>query len=330
MENFNEDLLSANDLSAFECFSVTENRDRVLKKVEQLGDEELSLAYKAFFNDENEDLKESLKQLYQKDEQLKLVQESLKLGDSVWIKRLVKNKSRAINWYVEKLIAEMLDEEIISLLLNRQLGWSAQAIIAEQNNDSWTLSLIEHQRGLSFFVKEYVIDNSTDKCVLTLINRKNYVSPDIQVSIVKKRNNECIKTLLKRHKQLPSEVLVEIIKLGDKELMTCLTSRTDLDDKALKLFIKNADFDTIEKYLKYHHNNLPAFIQRDLILTGNPKLISYVAKQTYRIPDFRVLIIKSLDISLIKEFVLKIKKLSWDEIDIIKSIGTKEMLGLIN
>ena len=56
MENFNEDLLNACDISAFECFSVTETRDRVLKEVESLGDEELSLAYKAFFTEEKEDL----------------------------------------------------------------------------------------------------------------------------------------------------------------------------------------------------------------------------------------------------------------------------------
>ena len=70
MEKINEDLLNAHDISAFECFSVTGNRDHVLKEVDLLGDEELYLAYKAFFNEEKDKSDLTLKLLYEKDEQL--------------------------------------------------------------------------------------------------------------------------------------------------------------------------------------------------------------------------------------------------------------------
>lgn len=329
MEKINEDLLNANDISAFECFSVTGNRDHVLKEVDLLGDEELSLAYKAFFNEEKDKSDLTLKLLYEKDEQLALVQKSLKLENFSFIKRLIKNKKRSINWYVEKLIAETLDPEIISLLLKRQLGWSAQAIIAEQNNDNWTLSLVKNQKNLSHFVRAYVVDNATDMCVLGLINRA-YVSPDTYVSIAQKRNKKCIKSMLDKHKHLPCEVFAEIIKSGDNELLRSLVTRTDLNDEVMALFIKNVDTEIVEELLNHHHHKLPPSIQKELISLGNPKFISLVAKQTYRIPDFRILIIKSLNMALITEFVVKLKKLSWEEKDIIKSIGTKEMIGLLN
>lgn len=442
MENFNEDLLNACDISAFECFSVTETRDRVLKEVESLGDEELSLAYKAFFTEEKEDLSQVLEQLYKENDQLALVRKSLKFENFEWIKRLIKNKRRAINWYVEKIIAETLDPEIISLLLNRQIGWSAQAVIVEQDNSDWTYKLLKKQRDLSYLVQEYVINNANDDCVFELIC-KDYLAPGIQVSIARKRSINCIKALLSKHADLPQKALISIVELGNKDLTKSLIYRSDLTDEFLIFFAKNADEDVLLEFLKHKRNklgtfsslikeiiinrsndacvieliknnhlayeaqlsivekcskdcikallnhqtihkdvfveifksgdrdlikllasrdnltddvidrhiasfvknanendveeflghgrkNLGALTQREIIRSGNPKFIYYVEKQKYRIPDFRSLIIKSLDVTLIKKFVVNIKKLSGEEIDIIKSIGTQEMISLIN
>ena len=306
MKDFDENLLSANDLSAFECFSITGNRDHVLKEVNRLGDNELSKAYEDFFKEEENDLEDALEEMYQKDDQLMLVQKSLKLGNFAWIKLLLKDKKRAISWYVEKLIAETLDNEIIKLLLKRpEIGWSAQAIIVEQNNEDWIMSLVKKQTGLSPFVKEYIINNASDACVIELIKR-SFLSPDIEVAITRKRNTNCIKTLLNKHKHLPNEVFIEIIKSGNDELIECLASRNDIEDDVISYFVRNSfgHESVIDKILSKHYRTLSALTQREIILSENPKFIKHVAKLTYRIPDFRKMIIKSLNLSLIKECVL--------------------------
>ena len=136
------------------------------------------------------------------------------------------------------------------------------------------------------------------------------------------------------HQTIHKDVFVEIFKSGDRDLIKLLASRDNLTDdvidRHIASFVKNANENDVEEFLGHGRKNLGALTQREIIRSGNPKFIYYVEKQKYRIPDFRSLIIKSLDVTLIKKFVVNIKKLSGEEIDIIKSIGTQEMISLIN
>ena len=236
MENFNESILCQNGIGILDYLSDGRHQEELMKEVSRLGDSELSGLYEKLFQGDAKEVsgKKILRKLFNENEQIKLIKESILQNEFCYVKKLLKKKD--VYWFAEKMIAQTNNKELIEILLSRRgLGWAAQNVIVEYGNPKWNVALIEKQSDLSAYAKNYIIVNGDDDCV-NLLAEKAYLSFSEKEDIVKAKRFSAIKVLISKSKEhLPKEILLKNIKISDG-LMAFMVKNTQ-DVKFAKFII---------------------------------------------------------------------------------------------
>ena len=198
LKNFDESLLSENGINVLDYLSDGSHQENFLEEVGRFGDQELSNAYKSLFDGDAKVIEKEndFKTLLDNNEHVKLVKECISKNKFSWLEKLLKKKE--IDWFAEKMIAEIGNPKLIAQLISRKhLGWSAQNVIAEFNNDDWTAQIIKKQQDLSPYFKSYVITHCNDD-ILTEMVKKAFLSFDELELIVEKKRYFGIKEIVEK------------------------------------------------------------------------------------------------------------------------------------
>ena len=241
MENFNESILCQNGIGILDYLSDGRHQEELMKEVSRLGDSELSGLYEKLFQGDAKEVsgKKILRKLFNENEQIKLIKESILQNEFCYVKKLLKKKD--VYWFAEKMIAQTNNKELIEILLSRRgLGWAAQNVIVEYGNPKWNVALIEKQSDLSAYAKNYIIVNGDDDCV-NLLASKAYLSFSEKEDIVKAKRFSAIKVLISKSKEhLPKEILLKIFLLDNEEMTNFLLKNIKISDGLMAFMVENA------------------------------------------------------------------------------------------
>ena len=248
MENFNESILSQYGIGVLDYLSDGRHQKELMKEVSRLGDSELSGLYEKLFQGDAKEVsgKKILRKLFDENEQIKLIKESILQNEFCYVKKLLKKKD--VYWFAEKMIAQTNNKELIEILLSRRgLGWAAQNVIVEYGNPKWNVALIEKQSDLSAYAKNYIIVNGDDDCV-NLLAEKAYLSFSEKEDIVKRFS--AIKVLISKSKEhLPKEILLEIFLLDNEEMTDFLLKNIKISDGLMAFMVKNTQDVKFAKFI---------------------------------------------------------------------------------
>ena len=328
MENFDESILFQNGVDVLGYLSDQKHQEDLMHEVERFGDKELTNRYRKLFNgDANETSGVNvLKKLFNENEQIKLVKESIAQNNFYYVEKLLKKKD--VYWFVEKLIAETQNNKLINLLLSRRIGWAAQNVIVEYNNPKWTLALVKKQSDLSAYAKSYIIKNADDKAILILA-KSPLLSFSERDEIIANKRFEAIKVMLSCSKErLPDEMYFKIVKLNNDEITKCIINNCHPSDEVAAFIIRNTRNHEFAKML-IQKKKPGTLTQKAIINLNNAELIRLLAKQKVKSYPFYVYIAETLNFSLMKEFIGNINNLGKKEKKYIFSSGNEKMIELI-
>ncbi|MBR5598960.1 MAG: hypothetical protein IKW39_02860 [Alphaproteobacteria bacterium] len=330
MKNFDETILSENGIEVLEYLSDDRHQTELMNEVEQLGDEELAEAYKELFAGDTSAIEEenNLKKIFYSNDHVKLVKESIVKNNFTWLVKLL--KKREIDWFAEKMIAQIGDEKLIDCLISRnRIGWSAQNIIVEYNNKKWIERIIKKQSDLSPYVKTYVINNGDIEDICLLI-KHSFLSFEEQEMIVDSKCYPAIKELISKYKwHLAEPTLVKIINLGNVELQQMIGMLPNIPDAKKASIIEATEcVETTKAFL--NSNKLCKLTQKAIIRLQNPELIRLMVKSQIHLIPINICIAETLNSSLIKEFIGCYDNLTRKEREYIYSSGNMEMINLVN
>ncbi len=330
MKNFDESLLSENGINVLDYLSDGSHQENFLEEVGRFGDQELSNAYKSLFDGDAKVIeKESdFKTLLDNNEHVKLVKECISKNKFSWLEKLLKKKE--IDWFAEKMIAEIGNPKLIAQLISRKhLGWSAQNVIAEFNNDDWTAQIIKKQQDLSPYFKSYVITNCNDD-ILTEMVKKAFLSFDELELIVEKKRYFGIKEIVKKYKtSLPERTLRKIVELGNPEIIQLIgTCCFKSDDTRADIIYETGSQKLAEVFLAT--KQLGKLTQKAIVNLQCAELIRQMIKSQKHLIPLNICIAETLNLSLIKEFIGDYSKLSTKERNYIYSSGNSKMIRLVN
>ena len=330
MKNFDESFLSENGVNVIDYIADDAHQAEIMQEVAQLGDPELSVAYKDLFDGDKDVLKKAcdLKTLYLSNDQVKLIKESITQNNYKWLKKLLREGE--MQWFAEKMVAETKIPELINILLSRhRLGWATQNIIIEFRNPEWMLKLIKKQEDLSSYVKNFIILNESEEIVCKLV-KHSYLSAQEQHLIIDLKYISAIKDILSYQKEdLYPSTLIKIVELQNKELTKLVSKIHNLDDEVKAFIIENCIHKEIVEEIVCTQK-LGKLAQKAVIKLENAALIrNMIHHNPHRIP-INIHILETLNLSLIKEFIGNIKNLSKSEKKYVYSSGNTTMIEMVN
>ena len=331
MKNFDESLLSENGINVLDYLLDNGHQEELLEEVNNLGDEELSEAYQALFDGDAKIIEKenNLKYLFESNEQTKLVKECILKNNFLWLKKLLKKKE--LDWFAEKMIAEIGNSELINLLVARKhLGWAAQNVITEYNNEEWTSKIIKKQTDLSPFVKSYAIANCSDLLLTSLVKKAFLSFEELELIVTKKRFPAIKEIILKYKCALPEQTIRKIIDLGNQEIIQLIGKNCfNSDNTRANIINETGSKELADVFLSSKHQ-VGKLTQKAIVKLQSAELIRRMIETQKRLISLNICIAETLNLSLIEEFIGGYNKLSSKERNYIYSSGNLEMIRLVN